>query len=146
VVGVPARVLAWINQPTDMPVGLTRLIGLGGTDHPVVGYVPPLTATGVPEPVLAGVAPEAGAVPPPPIATTVPPTPPGVEGESMRVVGTNGAGVILHTGPQVDARLPAGFPEGATVTLLGLQDGTWAHVRGSNGLEGWVPLQNLQQA
>lgn len=69
-------------------------------------------------------------------------TPTNQAGVRMRVAGTDGRGVVLHTAPSTAARVPAGFLEGAGVTLLE-QNGEWAHVRGDNGLEGWVPAQYL---
>jgi len=42
--------------------------------------------------------------------------------------------------------LPAkGYDEGVTVTLLE-QDGTWSHIRGDDGREGWVLTVTLGNA
>ena len=50
-------------------------------------------------------------------------------GDLMRIVHTDGLGVVLRSAPRTDARLPAGFLEGTLVTLVEHQD-EWARVRG----------------
>jgi hypothetical protein len=65
-------------------------------------------------------------------------------GETARVAHTEGQGVVLRTAPRGDARVPRGLLEGARVTVLERPDGEWAHVRGENGLEGWVPIEFLE--
>src|SRR4051794_1467048 len=64
-------------------------------------------------------------------------------GETARVAHTDGQGVVLRTAPRADARVPRGLLEGARVTVIERPDGGWAHVRGDNGLEGWVPIEFL---
>ena len=64
-------------------------------------------------------------------------------GQAARVARTDGQGVVLRTAPRENARVPRGLLEGARVTVLDQPDGEWAHVRGDNGLEGWVPIEFL---
>jgi uncharacterized protein YgiM (DUF1202 family) len=65
------------------------------------------------------------------------------EAQRFRVANTDGVGVVLHTAPRQDARVPRGLLEGARVTVLERSDDEWAHVRADNGQEGWVPLKYL---
>lgn len=116
----------------------------------VRGHVPGApTVTVVPLPVLEPpVLPTPSAVPATPTPTALPvptATPDSDTGRRLQVAGTGGAGVVLHSAPSRAARVPAGFLEGAGVTLLD-RSGEWAHVRGDNGLEGWVPAQYLTSA
>jgi SH3-like domain-containing protein len=62
---------------------------------------------------------------------------PVLDGQTRRVVNTDGRGVALRATPGGD-RLPAkGYDEGATVQALE-QNGEWTRIRGSDGREGWV--------
>jgi hypothetical protein len=63
--------------------------------------------------------------------------------ERVRVVGTDGEGVVLHSAPQASARLPAGFLEGWELTVLERSGDEWARARGPNGREGWVRARYL---
>jgi uncharacterized protein YgiM (DUF1202 family) len=109
----------------------------------------PTSATGIPPeqtPIHATAQPSAtgGAANRPAAATgtstpATRPTP--VEGV-YRVANTDGLGVALRTAPDGD-RLPGkGYDEGATVTVIE-RSGDWAHIRGSDGREGWVPAVTL---
>lgn len=64
----------------------------------------------------------------------------------VRVTGTDGEGVVLRSAPRPEARIPLGFLEGAALTLLEPVAGEWAHVRGDNGQEGWVPARYVVAA
>jgi hypothetical protein len=64
-------------------------------------------------------------------------------GQAARVAHTDGQGVVLRTAPREDARVPRGLLEGPRVSVLVQPDGGWAHVRGDNGMEGWVPIEFL---
>ena len=64
---------------------------------------------------------------------------------AAHVAHTDGVGVVLRSAPKDDARTPRGFKEGAEVTILERQGNDWAHVRGANGQEGWVPAKYLAQ-
>lgn len=70
-------------------------------------------------------------------AQAAPTATPQISGVRKHIVNTDGIGVALRSSPG-GPRLPGkGYDEGATVTLLE-QDGTWAHIRGDDGREGWV--------
>jgi hypothetical protein len=70
--------------------------------------------------------------PPPPTATPAP-----EQGVRRRIVNTDGQGVALRSSPG-GPRLPGrGYDEGAVVTVLGVE-GTWAHIRGDDGRQGWI--------
>jgi uncharacterized protein YgiM (DUF1202 family) len=59
-----------------------------------------------------------------------------------RVANTDGQGVALRAAPDGD-RLPGkGYDEGATVTVIE-RNGDWAHIRGADGRDGWVPAATL---
>lgn len=64
----------------------------------------------------------------------------------MRVVNTDGEGVVLRSAPQANARTPRGLLEGALVTVIGRSGSDWVHVRADNGLDGWVPGHYLTPA
>ena len=58
-------------------------------------------------------------------------------GDQRRVTNTDGQGVALRDAPG-GARQPAkGYDEGEVVTILE-QQGTWTHIRGRDGRDGWV--------
>jgi hypothetical protein len=131
-----------------------RLAGLLGYAEPKqvrLGYVPPTTdgpaqadqSSGT-EPISALSTEPAAAetIPPPPSAAPTPaPEPP--RDSLLRVANTDGLGVVLHTAPSRDARVPRGLLEGTKVTLLEREGADWAHVRGENGQEGWVSARYL---
>jgi hypothetical protein len=62
-------------------------------------------------------------------------------GKRARVVRTGGRGVVMYSAPRQGARLPAGFPEGSVVSVLGVT-GDWTQVEGS-GRSGWVKSEFL---
>lgn len=132
------RLLAWVNEPIQVPPGL-GLIRSPGT--PLAGNQ---TAT-------TRVTPAAGQTAIPGSDASVPTRPPTVtavstraatptplsDGQPRRVVNTDGRGVALRAMPGGD-RLPGkGYDEGATVQAFE-QSGEWTHIRGSDGREGWV--------
>ena len=138
--------------------GVSRIAkGLGLADGERVrdGHDP-----GAPTPPAAVQAPSAGAgseAEIPPVssgepATTVAAPPAGGAsagpgaGDRMRIVNTDGLGVVLRTAPRDDARVPRGLSATARVTVLGREGDQWVHVRGENGLEGWVPTRYLAPA
>ena len=138
--------------------GVSRIakgLGLGSSERVRDGHDP-----GEPTPAAAVRAPSAEAgsdavrapVSPGEPASTVaaPPTrgpssAPGA-GDRMRIVNTDGLGVVLRTAPRDDARVPRGLSATARVTVLGREGDHWVHVRGENGLEGWVPTRYLAPA
>lgn len=65
-------------------------------------------------------------------------------GESVRISGTDGRGVLLRTSPQDAYVTTRGLIEGWEVVVLEWS-GDWARVRGPNGQEGWVPTRYLKQ-
>jgi hypothetical protein len=64
-------------------------------------------------------------------------------GDRVRVVGTDGLGVVLRTEPREDARVPRGLLEGTRATVLQRAGQFWALVRADSGVEGWVPIRYL---
>jgi len=139
--------LATRSTDADIAGGhsLARTLGYGVSQRIPLGYDP-----NAPSPPASGVTP----VPPPPLqppevpaAAASEPPPAGAaapnEAQRFRVVNTDGLGVVLHTAPRQDARVPRGLLEGTRVTVLERSDDEWAHVRADNGLEGWVPLKYL---
>jgi uncharacterized protein YgiM (DUF1202 family) len=132
---------------------IARGVGLADRERVRDGYDP-----GGPTPPAAVQAPSAGAgseaeiAPMSPGVLTAPAaTPPGASsapgaGDCMRIVNTDGLGVVLRTAPRDDARVPRGLSATARVTVLGREGDQWVHVRGENGLEGWVPTRYLAPA
>jgi hypothetical protein len=124
---------------------LARTLGYGVSQRIPLGYDP-----NAPSPPPSGVTP----VPPPPLqppvvadaeasAPSADTAPAPDAGQRYRVANTDGVGVVLHTAPRQDARVPRGLLEGTRVTVLERSDDEWAHVRADNRLEGWVPLKYL---
>jgi Bacterial SH3 domain len=113
-------------QPTALPPTLAPATPVRPTSTsaaPAVASTPQRTATPA-APTTVGT--------PRPNATTVP-----LNGQDRRVINTDGQGVALRDAPG-GARLPAkGYDEGEVVTILE-QQGTWTHIRGHDGREGWV--------
>ncbi|MDQ6673346.1 MAG: hypothetical protein M3069_21825 [Chloroflexota bacterium] len=79
-----------------------------------------------------------------PVATAVSAIPrpsftsaPQAAGQRRRIANTDGIGVALRATPGGDKLPGKGYDEGVNVTLLEVQ-GTWAHIRGDDGREGWV--------
>jgi hypothetical protein len=62
----------------------------------------------------------------------------------VRVVKTDGQGVVLRASPR-DDRTPRGFMDTTWVTMLEQRGPDWARVRGDNGQEGWVPARYLSR-
>lgn len=65
------------------------------------------------------------------------------EGERMRVVNTDGLGVVFRNSPNLEDRQTRGLLEGQVATVLERQGDEWLRVRAPNGVEGWVPAQYL---
>ena len=65
--------------------------------------------------------------------------------ERVRVVNTDGQGVVLRASPRDDDKTPRGFMDGTWVTMLEQHGADWARVRGDNGQEGWVPAHYLSR-
>jgi hypothetical protein len=70
---------------------------------------------------------------------------PVLAGTTLRVTGTDGAGVVLRSAPEEASRLPTGFAEGTRVVLL-RQSGTYVLVEGDSGQQGWIPVQYVEPA
>jgi hypothetical protein len=66
-----------------------------------------------------------------------------VVGEKLRVMGTDGQGVLLRTSPAAADVTTRGLIEGWEVTILETSSTDWARVRGPNGQEGWIPTRYL---
>ncbi len=121
--------------------GVSRALGWGRPEHIRQGY-DPNRATQAHEasaavPVVAPVPEPARSASPQAEARSDPAMAGPAAGERVRVANTDGLGVVLHTAPQKDARVPRGFLEGARLVLLE-RSGDWAHVRDESGLQGWV--------
>ena len=144
--GLVAVRLATDTVDTDLAGGhsLARALGYGVSPRLQLGYDPD-----APSQLPSSVTP----LPPPPLQ---PPEVPAVaaselpdgaaapnEAQRFRVANTDGVGVVLHSAPRQDARVPRGLLEGTRVTVLERSDDEWAHVRADNGQEGWVPLKYL---
>jgi hypothetical protein len=113
-----------------------RLLGPDRPERVRVGFIPPAEAAppsadtaAVPAP------PAAGPVAQPTVAPTAVPT---RAPDRFRVANTDGVGVVLHTAPRRDARVPRGLMEGARVTVVERMGTEWARVRSDDGQEGWV--------
>lgn len=71
-------------------------------------------------------------------------TPPTVAGRiRMRVVNTDGVGVVLRASPRFDDRTPTGVREGGSVTVLEARGAEWVRVQLDTRQEGWLPAQFL---
>jgi hypothetical protein len=123
---------------------ITRSLGFGEPERVRAGYIPGAAgsseqelgdalAIALPEPLITA----------PVVAAPTSPAPPSGAGELLRVANTDGVGVVLHTAPRKDARVPRGLLEGARATVLERGPDDWVRVRGENGQEGWVPAQYL---
>jgi Bacterial SH3 domain len=148
--------LDWVNEPLRQPPDL-HLVRPPVTGAPAAARqaqpttLPPTlaaatparpTSTSAPAPALAAT-PQRTATPisrvGTPASTAVP-----LNGQERRVTNTDGQGVALRDAPG-GARLPAkGYDEGEVVTILE-QQGTWTHIRGHDGREGWVLSVTLGQ-
>jgi Bacterial SH3 domain len=135
---------------TSLPVQAPKVDVLGaqaesrpasrpGSGYPAALAPQPAQAQGpaavADQPAVAEAQPTAQAAP----AAT--PAPTGV----AHVAHTDGVGVVLRSAPKDDAWTPRGFMDGAEVTVLERQGQDWAHIRGANGQEGWVPAKYLTQ-
>jgi Bacterial SH3 domain len=117
-------------QPTALPPTLApaRPAPTSTSAPPAVASTPQRTAT----PAAAATVGTPRAAATIPGSTAVPLT-----GQERRVANTDGQGVALRDTPG-GARQPArGYDEGEVVTILE-QQGTWTHIRGRDGREGWV--------
>jgi Bacterial SH3 domain len=79
-----------------------------------------------------------------PVSASLPSSPDIRAGGRAQVANTDNQGVILRTAPLPEARVPRGLMEGARVSVLDRSGPEWVHVRGDNGLEGWMPAQYLK--
>lgn len=115
---------------------IARLFGSGTPQRVRMGYVPPAEAGPDTADVAAPSEPPAAVVPgvaePVAAPAAVPTT------DRFRVANTDGMGVVLHTAPSRDARVPRGLIEGTSVTVLERVGSEWAHVRSDSGQEGWI--------
>jgi hypothetical protein len=130
-----------------------RVLGYGEPRRVVSGYVP--GESGEAETAAASAslnAAPAELAPAPLVAPTVAPsaapqpTPAAPQAQSVRVVNTDGLGIVLYSAPRREARMPRGFLEGAKLTVLERSGDQWARVRGADGQEGWVSAQYLAPA
>jgi hypothetical protein len=114
--------LAWVNTPfvrQDRSLGLAPPVAAPTTVASNARPAPQPTTVPTPVPTRAAT------------ATAV------VEGQTRRVVNTDGRGVALRATPGGD-RLPGkGYDEGATVQAFE-QSGEFTRIRGADGREGWV--------
>ena len=127
-----------------------QALGYGEPRRVVSGYVP--GESGETDSVAASASlntAPAAIAPAPLVAPTVAPaaapqpTPAAPEANAVRVVNTDGLGVVLYSAPRREARMPRGFLEGAKLTVLERSGDQWARVRGADGQEGWVSAQFL---
>jgi hypothetical protein len=127
--------------------GLAQALGLRPSNRIREGHVPNVIPSGTgDEEAQAGAATVQDPPSPAPAGETAGPSPAeGGEaltiGESARITGTGGVGVVLRSLPRPDARVPRGLLENARVTVLDRSGDGWIAVRAENGLEGWVPTQ-----
>jgi hypothetical protein len=128
--------LAWVNTPfmrQDRSFGLAPPVAVPASGAQPGQTAP--TAAAAPPTISAAARSTAAAAPTAP--TRVATATPVLDGQTRRVVNTDGRGVALRAAPGGD-RLPAkGYDEGATVQALE-QNGEWTRIRGSDGREGWV--------
>ncbi|MGE3272774.1 MAG: SH3 domain-containing protein [Chloroflexota bacterium] len=92
------------------------------TEPPAPTATPAATATAVPENAALGSA------------------------KRVRVVNTDGRGVVLYSAPRKGARQPAGILEGTVVTVLGTSGAEWVQVQADRGRSGWVRAEYLAPA
>src|SRR6266699_3622797 len=92
-----------------------RSTGAAGLPHIQVGYQP----TAAPSPSRAD---STGAARPTATATSE-------IDERVRVVNTDGQGVVLRASPRDDDKTPRGFMDGTWVTMLEQHGADWARVR-----------------
>jgi Bacterial SH3 domain len=144
--------LDWVNEPLRQPpdLHLVRPPVTGATAPrqaqptalpPTLAPATPIRPTSTPAAVVS--TPARTATPDSSVGTPRPaPSTPGstavpLSGQERRVANTDGQGVALREAPG-GARLPVkGYDEGEVVTILE-QQGTWTHIRGHDGREGWV--------
>lgn len=114
--------------------------GLNG----IVGWIPESSVVldGTAQPGTGSIT-VAGASATPSARTASPATAPP---STMRVVRTDGVGVVLRSSPEPNARMPRGLLEGTQVTVLERSGADWVRVQAANGQEGWVPAQYLDPA
>jgi hypothetical protein len=116
------------------PAATPRVLGVGAAGQPThvqVGYQPTTAPSG------SSAAPA--------VSTRSTATATSEAEERMRVVNTDGQGVVLRDSPREDDRTPRGFMDGTWVTILEQHGPDWARVRGDNGQEGWVPSRYLSR-
>ena len=131
-----------LDLGTPNAARLTKALGYGAPDRLLVGYDPAVPSQSASRDAQV-LAPPVIQTPPEPAspALAAPAEPPA--SDRLRVTNTDGLGVVLHTAPRKDARVPRGLLEGTRVTVLERSGDDWAHVRADNGQEGWVPSQYL---
>jgi hypothetical protein len=126
VVGIVA--LGLFSQTLDLtvPRGLVSAYDRAPVSRPADGAVPvakaqPATAVDATSTQAAATATEGLAV-----------------GARARVANTDGQGVVFHTAPRPNARVPAGLLEGTAVSVLQLSGDEWARVQSDAKKTGWV--------
>jgi hypothetical protein len=147
-------IVSGLEVKRDAADGVARLLDPVQPQRIRSGYQPvPSEQLGLTGPAVIDVAPAAVAVIPVADSTAVPTAAPlptaSTDSRSdgaVRVVNTDGLGVVLHSAPRKDARQPRGFLEGTRLTVLERSGDQWARVRGENGQEGWVAAQYLSPA
>ena len=88
------------------------------------------------------VRPTSPAAPAAPAGTAAPTSAPGPGSGRLRVMNTDGQGVALRAAPDGERLNSRGYAEGTVVTVLE-RSGTWTHIRGDDGRDGWVPTVTL---
>jgi len=67
-------------------------------------------------------------------------------GRRVRVVNTDGRGVVLYSAPHQGGRQPAGLLEGTTVSVLETFGADWVRVQADSRRTGWVRAEYLAPA
>lgn len=147
-VDVPARVRAWVDEPTR--VDAARLEVAGASTRPVRGYVagaPPSPPESQPLPSLQPVKVPEGRVDGAPAQPFVPPAPAPALG-TRAVIQTGGAGVTVRRAIGLDNSADPFLREGTPVQVspsgaIRVQGQSWRSVRAAGGIIGWVPEEAL---
>jgi SH3-like domain-containing protein len=74
------------------------------------------------------------------------PGPAGAPGERLRVVNTDGVGVVLRNSPRDADKTTRGLMDGANVSVLERNGNEWVHVHADNGQDGWIPTRYVAPA
>jgi hypothetical protein len=138
-----ARLVAQASADPGIGTQLTRALGYGRPERMTVGHVVSATEAAAAEPASvapSGVAPVAAPASEPAPAPAAGPT---AAPNRFQIANTDGLGVVLHTAPSPDARVPRGLLEGTAVLVVERSGSDWARVRADNGQEGWVGAQYL---